>query len=451
MTQKSYTLAAVLISSFICPFMASAMTVAVPAIAVEFGVPAVQMSWLLTAFLLGSACVLLPFGRLADLRGRKRVFLWGLSGVFVTSLLCGASVSAEMLIFVRFLQGIVISMIFSTGIAILVSSHRPEERGKVLGISVSFTYAGISTGPFLGGAIAEFFGWRMIFFVTAVVVFASWYLGSKVVDEWYGEKGGQMDLRGSFFYAVSMLCILYGISVFETQPLAVWIVVVGAVFGAVFLWEQMASEHPLIQLSLFLNVTFSMSNLAALLHYSATFAISFLLSLYLELLHGFTESQAGAVLLLQPLMMAALSAWAGSLSDKVQPRIVASFGMGLTTMGLAFLSGIGMATPVWQVGIILVLIGIGFAFFSSPNSNAIMGAVHPSQMGVATSIFSVMRVLGQGMSMAMVTLLLNRYVLSATGGGYLASLEAGIQQIFFLFTFICLAGTAISAMRGKGE
>ena len=205
---------------------------------------------------------------------------------------------------------------------------------------------------------------------------------------------------------------------------------------------------PLLQLSLFQSTVFAMSNLASFLNYSATYAIGFLLSLYLQLVRGLDASTAGVVLLLQPLMMAILSPIAGALSDKHEPRLVASFGMALTTAGIFFCSLFDAKTPLPLIAAACVIIGIGFGFFSPANNNAIMGAVSKKLYGVASSMVSVMRLSGQAVSMAVVTLLLAQATLPAAAD-WTEELSAAIRLIFSCLTVSCVAGVIASLMRGR--
>lgn len=449
MNQKKYIFLAVLISSFMCPFLSISINVAIPTMAAEFGSNATELGWAVTSFLLGSASVLLPCGRLSDILGRKKLFRMGVAAVAASSLLCGLSQNAEMLIASRFLQGLSIAMIFVTGMAMLVSANDPKERGRVIGYSIAATYSGLSLGPFLGGLITHYASWRLIFFISTAVLALSWWLCSKIEGEWHGNQKGGLDYRGSILYFISSLSIMYGLSVCVSEPIAPALIGTGIVAGVLFLLENRRSKAPLLDFSLFRNVIFAMSNAAAFLHYSATFAISFLMSLYLQVIRGFDEVTAGTILLLQPIMMASLSPTAGKLSDKFEPRLVASTGMGMTALGLFALSRCDIGTDLRIVGSILLFIGIGFTFFSAPNSSAIMGSVPPKEFGIASSIMSMMRIFGQSMSMVLVTLLISAYVLPAYETGYVESLESGIQKIFTIFSLICALGTGVSLMRGK--
>ncbi len=451
MEQRKYILIAVMISSFITPFLASSINVAIPAMAVDFQVEPTQLSWVVTAFLLGAACVLIPFGRLGDILGRRKLFRIGIFCVLLTTAGAGMAPDARILVLLRFLQGISIAMIFSTSAAVLVAAYPLSERGKVMGYTSAAVYSGLSLGPFLGGIITQCLGWRMIFFLTAMVLLVNWFFSGKIKGEWYGEKGACLDQGGCILYMLGTLAVLGGLSAYGAKSYAPWMLGIGALLTVLFLLRQVRAESPILDVSLFRNVVFAMSNLASFLHYSSTFSISFLLSLYLQLVRGLDEVTAGSILLLQPVMMAVLSPSAGTLSDKFQPRIVASIGMGITAAGIFLLSLLQMDTPFLFVGGALVVVGVGFALFSSPNGNAIMSSVEPKQLGIASSIMAFTRIFGQAMSMTIVTLLLRAYVLAEMGDGYAESLSHGIQGIFHLLVIICCIGTGISLMRGRNQ
>lgn len=449
MTPERKIFFAVLITSFMGPFMGSSINIAIPTMAEEFGVPAQTLSWVVTVYLLGSVALLVPFGRLADLVGRRRLYAIGSTAVGAATLASGLAGSVEMLLFWRLVQGLALATIFSTGMAMLVASHPPTMRGRVIGYSASATYIGLSLGPVLGGVITQYLGWRLIFFLSAGAVFLSAAIAARVDGEWYGEQGGHLDLPGCVLYAAASICTLYGLSAFTTASWMRYVLGSGVFLLGLFIWEQRHAAAPLIDMALFTRTIFAMSNLAALLNYSATFAISFLLSLYLQLIRGLDASTAGMFMLLQPMMMALLSPRAGALSDRYEPRLVASFGMSLTTLGICCFSFLQADTPMMLVAANFILVGIGFAFFSSPNSNAIMGAVEPKFYGVASSILSVMRIGGQSISMSVVTMLLALYTVPHLDPAYLETLLAAIQHVFFILTFVCLGGVGASLMRGR--
>ncbi|HHX51691.1 MAG TPA: MFS transporter, partial [Clostridia bacterium] len=409
---KIYALICATMAAFLTPFMGSAINLAIPSIGEDFHTSAYFLGWVVTSYLLASAAFLVPAGRLADLIGRKKVFVTGIAVFSVFSFFCGYAGSIETFIIYRILQGIGSSMIFGTGTAILTSVFSPQERGKVLGINVAAVYIGLSLGPVLGGFLNHRLGWQSIFFFNFVLgVFVFFLILSRLKGEWMGADQEKFDVFGSFLYSSGLITFMYGLSSFTSTHWAKYLLVSGIAILVVFVSYETRIKHPLLDLSLLIrNITFAFSNIAAFINYSATFAVSFLLSIYLQLVKGYDSQMAGFILLAQPLVMALLSPFAGALSDRVEPRKVASLGMGITSLALLALCFITGDTPIWLVMINLVFMGSGFALFSSPNTNAVMGSVEKGVYGVASSILGTMRLVGQTVSMAVVTLMISLFV-----------------------------------------
>lgn len=450
--QRRRALLACMAASFLTPFSSSAVSLAIPAIGRDLGAGAVTLSWVVTSFLLASASLLLPMGRFADIVGRKRVFIAGVALYSATSLSCGLVRTVEALIAARVGQGLGASMIFATSLAIVTSVFPASERGRVLGISVTAVYVGLSIGPFVGGVLTESLGWRSIFLVTAGLGFTVGLLPAvRLRGDWAGAPGERFDGAGACLSAVGLLAALHGMSSLSTSRIAPATLALGLGCLALFLvWETRAS-HPLLDLRTVTgNATFAFSNLAALINYSATFAVTFVLSLHLQIVRGLDARHAGLVLLVQPVMMAVLSRWAGRLSDRREPRVVASLGMALSATGLLALCVQSSGAPLAAMVAALAVVGAGFALFSSPNSNAVMGAVSRAQYGIAAAVLSSMRLIGQALSMALVTLILGARVgggrLDATAAPQLLSSE---RTAFALFTALCVAGVFASLARGR--
>ncbi len=449
---RRYTLLVATTAAFLTPFMGSAINLAIPAIGREFNCSAFVLSWVATSYILASAAFLLPFGRLADIVGRKKVFVSGIVFFCLASLLCSLARSIEALIAFRVLQGIGSAMIFGTGVAILTSVFLPQERGKVLGINVATVYAGLSLGPVLGGAMNHNLGWQSIFYFTALIAALVAFLTlSRLKGEWVGARGEQYDFAGAFLYATGFSAFMYGISSLTASVWSKYIFIFGAALLAVFVWNEIRVPQPILDLKLFTcNVTFAFSNLAALINYSATFALGFLLSVHLQEVMGYDSQAAGFILLSQPVIMAALSPFTGRLSDLVEPRVLATSGMVLTTLGLFLFSFLTAATPLWLVIANLFIMGVGFALFSSPNSNAVMGSVEKRFYGVASSTLGTMRLTGQAISMAVVTLILALYAGNIQLGEVPAELlTKGSRTAFAVFAVICFGGIFASLARGN--
>ncbi len=394
-------------ASFLTPFMGSSINIAIPSIGREFSADAVTLSWISTAYLLAAAVFLVPFGRLADIRGRRKVFLAGMSGYAAVSLLCGLATSEVMLIALRALQGMTDAMMFGTSLAIVTSVYPPAERGRALGVTVACVYSGGALGPFIGGLITQYVGWRGIFFLTLVlglltVALTLW----KMRGEWAEARGQRMDVVGWVFYGISLLAIMYGFRLLPAFS-GFWVIAAGVACLVLFvLWER-RQRSPVLDVTLFSrNAVFALSNLSALINYSATFALSFLLSLYLQYIKGLDPRAAGLVMLSQPVMMAIFSPLAGRLSDRIEPRFVASLGMAMSAASLFLIADLTPGASLASIIAILMLCGLGFALFSSPNTSAIMGSVDRSHYGIASATTGVMRLIGQMLSMGIAALIL---------------------------------------------
>jgi EmrB/QacA subfamily drug resistance transporter len=431
--------------------MGSAINIALPTIGSEFSATAIAISWVATAYLLTVAIFLIPFGRLADIYGRKRIFLSGIILFAFASLLCGLAPNINLLIFFRVLQAIGSGMIFSTSVAIITSVFPPKERGRAMGIAVGSVYLGLSLGPFAGGLLTQHFGWRSIFFfVVALGLIAIFFVITKLKNEWADAKGEPFDWLGSALYAIALFFIMIGFPRLH-ELIGIGLLLIGLFFLAVFIFKELKSKYPVLDLHLFkYNITFRYSNLAALIHYSATFAVAFLLSFYLQYFKGLDPQTAGFVLVAQPIIMTVFSPWAGRLSDKIDPRIISSAGMAVSSVGLLFLAFISSETTLLNLILTLMLLGLGFALFSSPNSNSIMSSVERKHLGIASGSLGTMRMIGQMLSMGFAMMLFAYFIgQSKIESTNLPQLLNAIQIAFIIFAFLCFIGVFASLARGK--
>ncbi len=413
-TDNSVRRAALLIaviSGFLIPFVSSSVNISLPTIGREFDCDAITLGWIRTAYLLTAVMFLLPFGRAADIHGRKRILTLGMSIYTAASALCAVSTSASFLITSRCLQGLGSSMVFGTAVAILTSVFPPGDRGKALGIRVAAVYIGLSSGPFLGGLLTQHLGWRFVFIINAALgVVVVGLLTWKLKGEWTGARGEKFDLTGSLVCSGAILATVYGFTNL-TQRNGPWLFGAGVLGIVVFILFERKSPSPLVDIRMFTqNRVFAMSNLAAVINYCAVAANAFLLSLYLQEVMGLKPMWAGLVMFAQPAVQAIVSPFAGKLSDRIEPRIVASSGMVLTAVGLGLLAFLSRATPLGYVVGALVTMGLGFALFSAPNTNAIMSSVRQRNYSVAAAMQGTSNIMGMTLSMGIVMLLLSIHV-----------------------------------------
>jgi MFS family permease len=363
---------------------------------------------------------LVPFGKLGDLHGRKKVFLAGIGLFSTTSFIISLSFDPAMIIALRFVQGIGSAMIFGTSLAILTSVYPREERGKAIGITIMCVYLGLSLGPTLGGYMTDILGWRSIFWVNIPL------------------------------YGLSLSALTYGLSLGPVPAALSFLVLAGAGI-AYFVYYEQKAPYPVLEIRLFSgNRVFTFSNLAALINYSATFAVTFLMSLYLQFGKGLTAEYAGLILVAQPLTQAIFAPLAGKLSDRIEPRFIATAGMTLNAIGLLSLVFLSVDTMlVFIVGSLLFL-GMGFGLFSSPNTNAIMSSVNPRYYGIASGMVGTMRLVGQMLSMGVAMM-----VFAAIIGSVQITQEkipefiASVHLSFIIFFLLCVFGIFASLVRGN--
>jgi len=457
-SSKRIALIVATFGSFMTPFDGSVVTLALPSIGRDLGGDVVTLGWAATAYVLGLTVCVIPFGRLADIRGRGRIYSLGVGLFTCASALCGLAPSLPVLIAMRVLQGVSAAMMAGNSIALLTSVFPANERGKVLGINTATVYVGLSVGPSLGGLLVQHLGWRSVFYVNvpigAVVVLLALF---KLKREATPRKVEILDPVAIVTYGAALFMIVLGLTLSEAQlsmvPLSLLLGGISAL--AFFVWYQRRAASPLLDLSLFKNTAFAYTVLTSLLNYSSVFGVGFIMSLYLQLVPGFTASEAGLIMLTQPIMMALFSPLGGRLSDRVEPRIVSSIGMTIVALSIFALAQLEANSAWWDTTLRLMVLGLGYAFFSSPNTNAAMSSVDRRQFGIAAAILSTMRFTGQAISLAVSTSVLSAHLggvaVSRRSGAKLPAdaFMSGMRMALTILALICAAGIFTSLVRGK--
>ena len=445
------TLIMILLNAFATPVMLSAVNVAIPFIADDLSVNAVLLCWIPMAYLMASAMFVLIFGRIADMVGRKKIFLIGTTSVIVTSLIATLVDSGITLIAVRFLQGISAAMLYATQVAIISSIFPPAKRGYAIGLTVSAIYLGLTIGPLIGGYAVDLYGWRASFVVHLPLAIIALAIGILYVkDEWLSDVRGSFDLFGAILYMLSILILCFGVS-YLPSVLSL-ILIFFSLFGFIFffLFER-KHIHPIFDTTLFFtNRVFTFSCLASLIIYTATFANVVQINLYLQYLKGFSATAAGMIVMCQPITMAIFSPIAGRLSDKFEPKYLSTVGMAITCCGLIMLSNLEIHSELNYLILSLVITGFGFSLFSPPNVNAIMGSVEKRFYGSATGAMATMRIVGQMFSMVLVTLIFALVIGSVDiNQENYGALEDAIRIIFSISAILCIPGLYLSMARGN--
>lgn len=439
------------LASSLVPFMGSALNLALPYINKDLSLNAVMSGWVPTSYMLTTAILQIPCARIADMIGRKKVFIWGVIILTIFSILSGLATSGVTLIIYRSLAGIGSAMMFGTSTAILTSSVPNENRGKAMGIIAASVYFSLAAGPFIGGILTQYFNWHSIFFVSAALSFIVAIGGYYIIKEdWKEDEKSKFDTIGSILFAIGLSSLIYGFTMLPHISGFVFIGIGGVILVLFTVYEK-KQEFPVFNMRIFLgNKVFRLSSISALINYSATFAISFMLSLYLQYVRGLSPRDAGLILIIQSIVQAIASLKSGSLSDKMSPTFLATLGMSIIAVGLAGLCFISETTSYYFLAGMMILLGLGFGIFSSPNTNIIMSSVDRKHYGLASATMGTMRLTGQASSMGIAIMAIS-IVIGDTDLSIAPHPEfISSMRITFVICFIlCIFGIYASSAREK--
>ena len=450
---KDQTLALIVICTvqFMAPFMSSGVNIALPAIGAYYHATTFQLSLVSMLYLLGLGCMLLPTGQLADLHGRKRIYTIGITGLFLTSLVITICPNITAFLVVRLFQGVANALVTTSSFAILSSVVPPERRGKSLGIAIAFTYAGLSAGPVLGGILVQYLHWKSIFWLSSIIGILGLALGKKSLrGEWWGDRSQEFDYKGSMSFALTLAFLTMGIAGKKWLGSLSSIFLLASFTGAVvFVLLEKKVKSPVLPVRfLFSNRPFSLSALASLLNYAASFNIIFFFSLYLQSVRGYSAQHAGLLLMIQTLIQCLLSPWAGKLADRIYPGKIATFGMGLCALALLLAWRIDADSSIVFAVAVFVVMGIGFALFSSPNTTLIMNSVPRGLYGMASSLTAIARSLGMLAGMAISTWLVEFFMGHTTINPQTqAAFMDTMHWAMIVFACICFMGIFCSMGR----
>ncbi|MDU9377039.1 Riboflavin transporter RibZ [Methanocorpusculaceae archaeon Sp1] len=440
-------LVAAALASFLSPFLGSMVNVAIPSIGVTYTASAESLAMLSTAYLISSVVFMVPAARVADIVGRKKIFLAGIFILAISSFLAPHSPTIEILILCRILEGVGVAAITSNSIALLSAVYPPQKRGAVIGIAVSAVFLGLSAGPVLGGILTQMFGWTSIFYFVVLLCVVSlatiWFSISHDIQESAGEP---YDVLGTLVYMLLIVSIVLGL-INLPELWAVGLFAVGVcVFLPMFFFVEKKTAYPVFAIRLFdKNPVFTRGNIATVINFGATYAISFFLSMYLQFAGKLTPAEAGIVLVAMPFTQMIFSPLAGKISDKIEPRYLTTAGMLVMSGGLAVLLQLGREASLPTLIATLMVMGFSVALFASPNNNMILGTVQRHDYGSANSIIGTMRQMGMVLSMGLATCFISIYLGTTTDMA--ANLDAFLDAMhwsFFCGMIFCLIAAALS-------
>jgi len=415
-TQKWGVLIAIGIGTFMTALDTSVVNTVLPVIGQNFNEAIANVEWVVTIYLLVLSGLLLSFGRLGDMRGHKAIYISGFGIFMFGSLFSGAAPNVGLLIAFRGLQALGAAMIAANSPAILTKSFPVQQRGQALGLQATMTYLGLTVGPSLGGWLASLFGWRIVFYINLPVGLAAIWLSLKFIpNDTSHHLEEQFDFPGALTFLLGLGSLLLGLNQgvewgWTSIPILA-LLLSAIILLVVFVIIEIQSKHPMLDLSLFKQLPFSLTAASAVINYIGVYSSIFLMPYYLIQGRGFSPAQAGLILTAQPVIMAVIAPISGTLSDRIGTRLPAVFGMAVLSAGLFTLSRLTAQSSVGSMMVALAIVGLGTGAFISPNNSALMGSAPKSRQGIAAGILATSRnfgmVLGVGIAGAIFTTVLS--------------------------------------------
>ncbi|WAH40243.1 MFS transporter [Alicyclobacillus fastidiosus] len=400
--RRWYVLLTVGIGTFLSSLNTSITNTVLPVMQQALHLTLSQSEWVVLIYLLVLTLFLLPVGRLSDVWGHRRIFLFGFALFTCAAVVSGLSRNYIYLSCGRALLALAGSMILSVGPALITSTFSSVQRGRVLGIQAIMTYIGLSLGPALGGWLTQLWGWPIIFFITVPFSLIGLVLGIWAIPRIVPEHQGRLDLKGFFFFIIGMTAVtllLNSNAITQNRTLIImFLLICFAISTWAFIQVERKKTEPMIDLGLFRIRNFRVGALGAALNYLCFFLTLFLLPFYFDHVLELSASATGAYLTITPLIMTVCAPIAGALSDRIGPRLLTTSGMIFSTLGLV-LFGIMVkfsseAGVHWALVIGLVLAGLGTGTFAAPNNSAILGAAPRPKQGVASGTLATFRYIG---------------------------------------------------------
>ena len=387
-------------AALITPLMSTMMNLALLSIGNEFGVGSHDQAYVNTLFLLGSVFGMVPAAKYASINGMKKMFVIGHAILLVGCVLAISSPNFWFLISMRFMIGFGASMIAVTAMSMITFVFPIEERGKMLGFNTTFVYIGLSLGPTIGGILTDFLGWRAIFAFIVLLSVIPIVTVLRFKPEIIPTPNMHMDWIGSVMWGVTILVLMFGV-VNITEFWAKIMTVLGLLM-LIGTWVYFTKvPEPVLSVSMFKNKVFTRACIAAFMNYGASYCITFFLALYLQSIGELSATEAGALMLIQPLMQVMLTMKMGELSDRMaDKRILPALGMTITGIGVSMYFLLGTTCSLPLVIVIMLVTGAGLGIFSAPNTSLIVSSVRPELKGEASGIVAVVRQVGMMVSMA---------------------------------------------------
>lgn len=401
-------IALIALSQFASAFMHSIVGVPLPTMARELGASGLELSLLDTVFLGAAAALLMPIGRFADVTDKNSLFKWGLAGLAIATFAIGLQPTIGLIIACRFLQAVAASFVIATSMAIVADIAPRNQIGRMVGLAIAATYIGLATGPYFAGLVTTHLGWRWVFFLAAIPPLASYALSRFTLPSRWRPPTAPVNFTNSALLAAAIAALIATSATIGRGVVGYILLAVAAVFVAVYVAAEQRSANPILRFgAIAANRRLSQALLVQFLVYCGTVGTTFLLSIYLQVIRGYSPEGTGEILIVGPVVMAVFAPLGGRLADRFPPHLITFIGGTFILCQTVLAAFLDAGSSLVLILAVMVFQGLGFAFFSAPNISNIMTSVPAADRGMASALSAEMRSLGMMVSMAIVTVLIS--------------------------------------------
>jgi EmrB/QacA subfamily drug resistance transporter len=451
--RKWWTLVAVAVGLFMIMLDNTVVNVALPSIREDLGIGIAELEWVVNAYALTFGVLLLSGGKLADLLGRRRIFIVGLVIFTVASLACGLANSSEMLIAARTVQGIGAALMNPATLSIITATFPPRQRGMAIGIWAGVAALALAIGPLVGGILTDKIHWGWIFFINVPIGVLGVLAARIFIDESKDTSTEQrLDLPGLVTSGVGLFALTFGLIETNhhawTSGIVLSMFALAAVALAAFVVLELRQQIPMLDLTLFRDRTFAGANAAMLLVGLAMFGIFFFNSLFVQNILGFSAIQTGATFLPMTVLIILVAPAAGKISDQVGPRWLMGVGMVLLSISLLLFGQLEADSSFWGILPGLLVGGFGMAITMAPTTSAAMGSVPLDKMGVGSAVINSMRQVGGSIGIAVMGALVATQLSAASPADprYAAQFVDGYHLAVHVGAALCLFGAVLAVL-----
>jgi len=451
--RKWWTLAAVSFGLFMIMLDNTVVNVALNSIQRDLGISLSELEWIVSGYALTFAALMLTGGKLADMYGRRLMFIVGLVVFTASSLACGLSTSAAMLIAARVVQGAGAALMNPATLSIITATFPPRQRGTAIGIWAGTSALALAIGPLVGGLLTQHLNWSWIFFVNVPVGVVGIVASLLFIEESRDtSKAQRLDLPGLVTSGLALFALVYALIEANTygwtSPRILGLFAAAVVLFVAFVLLERHQKVPMLDLSLFRNPTFAGANVVALLVSLAMFGVFFFVSIYMQRILGYSPVQAGAAFLPMTALIVVIAPLAGRFSDRVGSRWLMAGGLVLVSLSLVLDSRFGIGTSYWTILPALVVGGAGMSLTMTPMTAAAMGSVPVDKAGVGSAVLNSFRQVGGSLGIALMGAIMASQITSslAAGNSRPVAFIDGFQNGLRISAVIALGGAAVAAV-----